>query len=204
MMQWFTQYTERSWKWFQERAHSKHAEVWLGILSFSESSFFLIPPDVLLIAMLAAGAERWVRYALLTSGASVLGALFGYAIGLWLFEPIAAPLISVYHLADEFAYVGALYTDSVFWVVLTAAFTPIPFKVFVLSAGFFAVPFTPFLFAAVLGRSSRFFLVAFLAHRYGPRAAQIFIAHFKKVTLVCVIVLLVIACIHYDVFSFAF
>jgi membrane protein YqaA with SNARE-associated domain len=176
----------KAWEWFQARAASKHAEAWLAALSFSESSFFLIPPDALLIPMLAAGAGRWVRLALITTVASVVGAIFGYIVGYFFFEQVAEPIIAMYSLTEEFAHVGSLYAQGTFIIVLLAAFTPIPFKVFVLAGGFFAVPFTPFLLASMLGRGGRFFLVAWLAHRFGPRAAQLFLANFKLATVVAV------------------
>lgn len=152
--------------------------------------------------MLAAGAERWLYLAFLTSIGSILGAVFGYVIGLMVFEPIAQPIVDFYHLTDEFAYVGTLFADSTFWVVLTAAFTPIPYKVFVLSGGFFAVPFIPFILATVIGRSTRFLLVAWLSHRYGPRAAELFIAHFNKATVAVVVIVFAFLVFHFDLLTY--
>ena len=191
----------KAWEWFQARAASKHAEAWLASLSFSESSFFLIPPDALLIPMLAAGAGKWIRLALITTFASVAGAIFGYLVGHLFFEQIAEPIISAYGLAEDFAYVGGLYAQGTFIVVLLAAFTPIPFKVFVLAGGFFGVPFVPFVAASVVGRGGRFFLVAWLAHRFGPRAAQLFLAHFKVATIMVIILLSLVALWYFDPLS---
>jgi membrane protein YqaA with SNARE-associated domain len=182
----------RFWRWFEERSHSPYAAWWLGALAFAESSFFPIPPDILLVAMLSGKATRWVRLALITTAGSLLGALVGYGIGLLFFDTLGAPLVSFYGLTEQFARVGALYGTSTFWVVFSAAFTPIPFKVFVLAGGFFAVPFAPFMFAAALGRSMRFFLVAWLARRFGPRGAELFLAYFDRVTLVLVLVLIIV------------
>lgn len=178
---------KRSWEWFQERATSRHAQAWLIFFSFSDSSFFPVPPDFLLIALLSARVGRWVYYALITSVASLLGALFGYALGYFVFEPVAQPIIAFYGLTDAFNHVGALYTEGVFWVVLTAAFTPIPFKVFVLSGGFFQIPFLPFLIASTIGRTARFFLVSWISHTFGPRVAERFIDSFNFITVVAVI-----------------
>ncbi|MBP9749408.1 MAG: DedA family protein [Candidatus Pacebacteria bacterium] len=171
------------WEWFQSRATSKHAEAWLAIMSFSESSFFLIPPDLLLIAILAAQAGRWVYYAFLTTISSVAGAVFGYVLGWYVFEPLVQPLIDLYGLTAEFAHVGALYEQSTFLSVFTAAFTPIPFKVFVLAGGFFKVPFIPFIIASIMGRGMRFFLVAWIAHRYGPRAAEFGLRYMDRILI---------------------
>lgn len=126
----------RAWEWFQGKAKTKHAQFWLFVISFAEASVFPLITEVFLIPLLAARAGRWMYYALLASIASVLGALFGYALGYFVFEPIVQPLIHLYHLTEQFEYVGTLYADSTFWAVLTAAITPIPFKVFVLAGGF--------------------------------------------------------------------
>lgn len=181
----------RGWEWFAEKAKTKHAEWWLVALSFSESSFFLIPPDVLLIAILSARAGRWTYYAFLTSLASVLGAVFGYLVGYFVFVPIAQPIIDFYHLSEEFAQVGKLFVDSTFWAVLTAAFTPIPFKVFVLAGGFFKVPILPFLAGSIIGRSVRFFGVAWVSQKFGPTVAEKYIENFNYITIVAVIITLI-------------
>lgn len=167
------------------------------LLSFSESSFFLIPPDVLLIAMLSARVGKWIRLATITSLASVLGAAFGYLIGAYVFVPVAQPIIAFYSLTEEFAYVGSLYTQGTFWVVLAAAFTPIPFKVFVLSGGFFLVPFPQFILASILGRSGRFFLVGWLSNKFGPRVAEAFIENFKLVTAIAVLIVILVLSIFF-------
>ncbi len=182
----------RSWEWFQNKAKTKHARVWLFVISFCEASFFPIITDVFLIPVLVTRAGKWTYYAFLVSVASVLGAIFGYILGMFVFEPIVQPLLSFYGFTEEFAYVGKLYSQGTFLVVLTAAFTPIPFKVFVLAGGFFSVPFIPFIIASTIGRSARFFLVAWLSHKYGPRVAEKFIQHFNYVTIVIAILLVVL------------
>jgi len=187
----------RWWQWFQARASGRHAKAWLGALAFSEASFFLIPPDILLIPMLAAGAGRWAYLATLAVLMSLLGSLFGYALGYFVFEPIVQPIIEFYHLTDEFSYVGSLYSESTFTAVFLAAFTPIPFKVFVLAGGFFKVSLMPFVLAAALGRSARFYLIAWLAHRYGPRAAELFIRYFNRITVAALILLAMAAALYF-------
>jgi len=169
------------------------------VISFAEASVFPIITDVFLIPVLAARAGRWVYFALLVSVASVLGALFGYALGLYVFEPVVQPIVNLYGLTDEFAYVGELYKQSTFWSVLTAAFTPVPFKVFVLAGGFFGVPIIPFLLASIIGRTARYALVAFLADRFGPKAAETFIDNFNFITMVIVILLAIVLSVAFDV-----
>jgi membrane protein YqaA with SNARE-associated domain len=189
------------WEWFEVRAKGVHAQAWLAAISFAESVFFPIPCDVLLIALLAARAGRWVWYAFITTLSSIAGAVFGYLLGLYVFEPVARPIIELYHLAEEFAHVGLLFEGSTFWVMLAAAVTPIPFKVFVLTGGFFAVPFLPFVVASIIGRGARFFLVAWLAHRYGPTGAEIGLTYFNRIALATLLAVAVWLAIHFDVFA---
>jgi membrane protein YqaA with SNARE-associated domain len=189
----------RSWKWFQEKAKTKHAQVWLGVISFCEASFFPIITDVFLIPILSARVGRWKYYAFIVSITSVLGAMFGYALGFYVFEPVVQPMLTLYGFTEEFAYVGTLYANSTFWSVLTAAFTPIPFKVFVLAGGFFGVPLVPFLLASIIGRSARFYLVAWLADRFGPRVAEKFIQHFNQITIIIFVLFAVVLAIYFDV-----
>jgi len=189
----------RSWEWFQEKAKTKHAQFWLFVISFTEASVFPLITEVFLIPILAAKAGRWKYYALLASVASVLGALFGYFLGAYVFEPIVQPLVNLYGLTEEFAYTGELYAQSTFWSVLTAAFTPIPFKVFVLAGGFFGVPIIPFLLASIIGRTARYALVAFLADKFGPKAAETFIDNFNFVTLIVVILLAIVLSVMFDI-----
>lgn len=168
---------KKSWQWFEERAHGTSAKVWLFLLSFSESSFFLIPPDALLVPMLIVNSSRWLYYALFTTAASVLGALFGYVIGAVFYDTIGIRVIEFYGLGEEFLEVGARFDDHTFLVMFLAAFTPIPFKVFVLSGGLFKVNLFAFTLASILGRGLRFFLVAYITRAFGARIAYIFIRY---------------------------
>lgn len=187
---WMHSLKERTWAWFAARAHGAHARAWLFAVSFSESSFFLVPPDVLLVAILLAGAERWVFYASLTTVASVLGGVFGYVLGAWLFDAVGARIIALYGLADSMAKVSVLYDSNAFWAVFTAAFTPIPYKVFVLAAGFFRIDFFSFILASVLGRGLRFFAVAYIVRRYGEGILTLIMRYFNTLTALLVIALL--------------
>lgn len=146
----------------------RHAERWLFAVSFAESSFFPIPPDLMLAPMTLARAERWWKLALLTTLGSVLGGIAGWLLGYYLIEA-ALPLIeragylALYHQAqDWFARYGML-------AVFIAGFTPIPYKMFTLAAGASAMPMLPFVAASCVGRGARFFLVAGLIRVLGPR-----------------------------------
>ncbi|MCK5697638.1 MAG: DedA family protein [Gammaproteobacteria bacterium] len=139
-----------------------HAERYLMGLSFAESSFFPIPPDVMLAPMALAKPNKAFRFALVTTLASVVGGILGYAIGVWFFDLIQ-PLVSEggrwahhYQLAKEW------FSEWGFWAIFIAGFSPIPYKVFTITAGTIGMAFLPFVIASAIGRGSRFFLVASL------------------------------------------
>lgn len=160
-------------QWFADRARSAHARVWLGVFSFTESCIFFIPPDPLLAALVFLHKERWFFYSILTVTASVLGAVFGYIVGAVLFETIGAHIIATYGLTAYFLEAQKLIEQSVFVFTLTAAFTPIPFKVAVLTAGFTKANFFAFVLAAIIGRTARYMFVAYVAKVFGDNAESI-------------------------------
>lgn len=133
----------------------------LVLLSFAESSFFPIPPDVMLAPMcLAKPAKAWYL-AMLTTVGSVVGGVFGYFIGLFAFE-LVQPVIELMHYEAKFDLVKVWFTDWGFWAILIAGFSPIPYKLFTIAAGLLAMSFLPFLLASLIGRGARFYLIAFL------------------------------------------
>lgn len=160
---------QRLYVWMMRWGGTPQAEKALFCFSFCESSFFPIPPDPLLIAMVIANAKKWARIAAIATVASVLGALGGYVIGMLFFESIGRTILDAYDFHDEFAAVGTAYAANAFLAVITAAVTPIPFKVFTLAAGFFAINPLVLFVASVIGRGGRFFLVAFAARHFGAR-----------------------------------
>ncbi len=151
-----------------ELSKHRHAEYYLGGLSFAESSFFPIPPDVMLMPMSLACPERWVRYALLTTIASVLGGVAGYFLGIWAHEWLEAT-IATGGYADKFEQAKHLFKTWGVWAVLVAGFSPIPYKLFTITAGLLSMAFVPFLIASAVGRGARFFLVAGLMAIAGPK-----------------------------------
>lgn len=155
--------------WTLHWAATKHALPALVILSFAESSFFPVPPDVLLIAMTFAAPTRWARYALWCSAASVVGGIAGYAIGWGLWDTVGKPIVDFYHGEAVMAKVQHWYDVYGFWGVLVAAVTPIPYKVFTIASGWFHFDFAQFVLASAIGRPIRFFLVAGLIGTLGER-----------------------------------
>lgn len=151
-------------------AHRRAPAILSG-LSFAESSFFPIPPDVMLAPMCLAQPRRAWWFAFVCTVSSVLGGLFGYLIGRWAFEAIEPWLMeSVY--ADTFLAAVASFETWGFAYILLAGFTPIPYKVFTISAGVVGMPLLPFLAGSVIGRGGRFFLVAGLIRALGVRGAE--------------------------------
>ena len=148
-------------------ASTRHAERSLAGISFIESSFFPIPPDVLLIPMVLANRSKWIRYAFVCTIASVLGALLGYAIGAFLYDVIGQPILSFYGQEDAFTKIAGLYNDWGAWGVLLGAVTPFPYKVLTIFSGATGLSLPVFIIFSLIGRGLRFFLVAWLLHRYG-------------------------------------
>ncbi len=163
-MQIFSAMYDRAMKW----ARHRHAPRYLAGLSFAESSFFPVPPDVMLAPMtLAAPAKAW-RYAWLTTIASVLGGLLGYTIGTFAFDLIQ-PLLHRAGYWDHYLQAKAWFDEWGFWAIFLAGFSPIPYKVFTITAGVIAMPLLPFVAASFIGRGGRFFLVAALMAWGGER-----------------------------------
>lgn len=142
-------------------ARHRHAPRYLAGLSFAESSFFPIPPDVMLAPMVLGKPSSAWSYAFLTTIASVVGGVFGYLIGWYLFEAVE-PLLHRLGYWDDFQLASDWFDRWGFWVILLAGFTPIPYKVFTIAAGTVHMPLIPFVFGSMIGRGGRFFLVAAL------------------------------------------
>ncbi|MEX0652471.1 MAG: VTT domain-containing protein, partial [Candidatus Paceibacterota bacterium] len=189
MIEYITRVQKRSTEWFSQRAHGAYAKAWLFFLSFTESSFLFVPPDILLIAILLVSARQWVYYATLTTVASVLGAVFGYAVAVFFFDTVGVKIVEFYNLGSHLEVSRALFSDNAFWVILTAAFTPIPYKIFVLGAGFFKINFFTFLVASILGRGFRFFIIAYAVHVFGKHATTLLARYSVALTLGVLIVI---------------
>ena len=157
-MRLFTSLYDAALRW----ARHRHAQRYLAGMSFAESVFFPIPPDVMLAPMCLASPSRAWRFAFITTLASVIGGIVGYALGFWLFEPVVEPLIASMGWQQKFEHALAWFKQYGVWVVFLAGFSPIPYKVFTIGAGLLSMAFLPFLFASAIGRGARFFLVAAL------------------------------------------
>ncbi|MAL79417.1 MAG: cytochrome B [Sneathiella sp.] len=171
-------------------AAKPRAKWFLGGVSFIESSFFPIPPDVLLIPMVLANrAEAW-RLAFICSVTSVLGGMFGYLVGAFFFELIGAPIIDFYGYADKFIEFSAAYNEWGGWIVAFFGLTPFPYKVITIASGVTHLDIFVFIFASVMSRSLRFFIVAGLLWKFGA-PIQVFIEKYLGLLTILFFVLLI-------------
>ena len=171
-------------------AAHRYAPRYLAALSFAESSFFPIPPDVMLMPMALARPTRAMFFALLTTVFSVLGGLFGYLIGYFAIE-LVLPLIRQLGHGEAYSQAQVWFLDYGFWVVLLAGFSPIPYKVFTLAAGGLMLPVIPFILASLVGRGSRFFLVAALVAWGGPKVEPLLKRYIDWIGWLCVALLVI-------------
>lgn len=180
----------RLYDWVLSWAHKKYSSFALFVLAFTESSFFPIPPDVLQIALSVSKPKNSFIYALISSIGSVLGGILGYFIGFFLFDSVGKLIIGSLGYQAQFDAVGNLYKSYAFLAILTAAFTPIPYKVFTIAAGFWNVGLMPLITASIIGRSARFFLVASLFYFFGPKIKGFIEKYFNWLTVIFLMLLI--------------
>ena len=176
--------------WVLHWAETPYGSWALFLLAFSESSFFPIPPDVLLIALAVAVPRKSMRFALICSIGSVLGGCFGYLIGWQFMSGLGEKIVAFYGLDDKVDYIGNLYRNYDAWAIGIAGFTPIPYKVFTIAAGMFKINFIVFVLGSFISRSARFFLVGGLIYLFGPRI-QRFIEKYFNILAVAFTILLI-------------
>jgi len=161
----------------------------LAVMSFAESSFFPIPPDILLIPMVLAAPTRAWRIAFVCSASSVAGGVFGYIIGAYFFNIAGQPIVDFYHLQSQFDRFQILYNEWGAVIVSVAGFSPIPYKVFTIASGVTQLDLTTFIISSAISRSARFFLVVALLWKYGEPIRKVIENHLTKLTLLfCIIV----------------
>lgn len=176
----------RLYDWVIHWAYTPYALPALVLISFAESSFFPIPPDVLLIPLCLGNPRRAWQFAAWCSVASVLGGIAGYGLGMFAWEAGLRELSFSYipgFTPEIFAKVQGLYQEWDFWIVFAAGFSPIPYKVFTIAGGVFGINFVTFVLASVISRSARFFLVAWLLRRFGPPVREFIEKRFGLATL---------------------
>jgi len=185
--------------WILKWSDSKYGAVALVVFSFSEASFFPVPPDVLLIALALGARSKAIQYGILCSIGSVVGAIFGYSIGQFLWwsgEGVFSGLAIFFFDAipgftrDMFYQIQDKYETWNFWIIFTAGFTPIPFKLFTITSGAFSINFPMFIIASTISRSARFLLVSGLIWKYGAPIQAFIDRYFNKLAILFTILLI--------------
>lgn len=148
---------------------SRHALAWLFVISFVESSFFPIPPDIMLIPMILATPKQAWKIAGVCTIASVIGAYLGYIIGFYFFGLIAEPLLQFYGYLDKFNEFKNLYSEYGAWIVFGAGITPFPYKIITIASGVVKLNLVVFTIASIIARGLRFFVIAWLLKAYGEK-----------------------------------
>lgn len=159
---------QKTYDWMMDKAAHRHAIWWLALISFVESSFFPIPPDLMLIPLVLAAPTRWFRIALVCTIASVAGGYLGYAIGYFFMDTVGAAILAVFHLTEKFEAFRPLVDQYGTWVIIVKGATPIPYKLITIAAGAFHFDLAQFTLASIVARAMRFFLVAALLWKFGP------------------------------------
>jgi len=187
----------RLYDWVLHWAETPYGPIVLVIMSFAESSCFPVPPDVLLAPLVLGNRKKWFRFALWCSMASVVGGMLGYLIGMTIWGAIDQTVYA-WHIPginiDNFAKATGWYEKYNFWIVFTAGFTPLPYKIATISAGVFFgknLPmFLVFMLASAISRSARFFIVAGLMGMFGPKIKPIIDKYFNLLCLAFVVLLI--------------
>jgi membrane protein YqaA with SNARE-associated domain len=163
----------RLYDWIIAASGKPYATWIMGTVSFVESSFFPIPPDVMLIPMSLARPDRAYFYATLCTVTSVAGGVLGYVIGAYLYDSVGLWLMQLYGYGDKVEAFRTAYAEWGALIILLKGMTPIPYKIVTIASGFAAYPIVPFILLSFIARGMRFYLLAFLLHRYGPQAREI-------------------------------
>jgi membrane protein YqaA with SNARE-associated domain len=163
----------RIYDWCINAAGKPRASWVLGIVSFAESSFFPVPPDVMLIPMSLARPDRAWFYATLCTVTSVAGGILGYLIGAVLYDSVGHYLIALYGYGDKVEAFREAYNEYGAWIILLKGLTPIPYKIVTITSGFAGYNIFLFVVLSIIARGMRFYLVAFLLNRYGEQARAI-------------------------------
>ncbi len=188
---------KRIYDWMLSWGDSKWGGVALFCFAFMESSFFPIPPDVLLIALCLGAVTKSFRFAAICTIGSVCGAMFGYAIGYYMWQNSAGEYTALAQWffnnvfsVESFEGVRALYDQYDFWIIFTAGFTPIPYKLFTISGGVFDINMPMFVVASIVSRGMRFFIIAFLLWKFGAPIKSFIDKYFNLLAIAFTVLLI--------------
>ena len=175
--------------WMMQMAGGRRAPHALAVVSFAESSFFPIPPDVMLVPMVLAQRSKAWSYALLATVSSVMGGIAGYAIGYFLMDTVGQPILKFYGKSEGFEAFKQMFNEWGVWILIIKGMTPIPYKVLTITAGVTQMAVVPFILASIVARAMRFFLVAALLYWFGPPIKDFIERRLMLVTTVGVVLL---------------
>ena len=188
---------KRLYDWMLSWGNSRWGGLALFLFALAESSFFPIPPDVLLIALCLGVTTRSFRYGAICLSGSIVGAMIGYAIGFFCWQNTAGEYTAlanwffahVFSL-ESFLNVGELYDKYNFWIVFTAGFTPLPYKIFTITGGLFHINFAMFIFASIISRGLRFMLIAALIWKFGAPIKSFIDKYFNLLAIAFTVLLI--------------
>ena len=182
-------FIRKLYDWTLQKSRHPKASWFLAFISFIESSFFPIPPDIILIPMIIANKLRAWTYAFICTISSVLGGVGGYIIGYFFYNSIGIVIIQYYGLDNQFNSFESYYNDLGIWIVLGAGFTPFPFKFITIASGLFGLNFYLFVFVAFLARGLRFYLLAYLLKLFGDWISNFIDKYFNLLSILFFILL---------------
>ncbi len=182
--------TKKIYQWMVDMASSQNALWALALVAFVESSFFPIPPDIMLIPMIVATPKKAWKIALVATAASVIGGYFGYLIGYFGYDLIARPLLEFYGYLEKFEQFSRYYNEYGAWIVLGAGITPFPYKVITIASGVVGMNIWVFGIASVVARGLRFFIIAGLLRFFGEPIKKIIEKHFGLLSIIFFILLI--------------
>jgi len=183
-------FLRRLYDWTMDLAGRPRADWWLAAIAFAESSFFPIPPDVMLVPMVLARRDKALRFAAICTIASVLGGMLGYAIGFLLFDTLGQWVIHVYGYGDKFDAFRSTYAEYGAWIILIKGLTPIPFKLVTIASGLAGFNFPLFVLLCLITRGLRFFAVALLLRAYGEPIRSFIEKRLEKVLLAAAVLII--------------
>ena len=182
-------FLKKTYNWTLEKAQHKNAKWYLSLISFAESSFFPIPPDILLIPMALASKARALFYAFMCTLFSVLGGILGYAIGYFFYNSVGIYIVDFYHLENSFNIFENYYKEFGILIVFGAGITPFPYKFITIASGVFGLNIFLFIIVSIIGRGLRFYLIAILLYFFGEKIKLIIDKYFNILTIVFFILL---------------
>ena len=190
MLSFFQNLVHKTYDVMLKWSASANAMFWLFLVAFAESSFFPIPPDIMLIPMILATPNKAWKIAGVATLASLIGGYFGYAIGVFAFDMIAEPILQFYHALDKFHTFENYYHQYGAWIVFGAGITPFPYKIITIASGVVHLDLIVFTIASILARGMRFFVVAWLLKKYGEPMKYFIDKHLGKLSVLFLILLI--------------